>query len=177
VPTGRDEQMRRARFVTTRTDQGLPSHHEIAVSATEKSTTGRDASVGQADVKREVHTIAASDVDQSTKFHERLGSQRDGAPMEGLRIVRFTHPGSGTSITFGRGVTTAAAGSAEGGLIVSDIEAAHDELVSRGIDVSDIWPGPPSPVEARPTDRDPERSHTTDSCYSTRNPTEPPTCR
>ena len=53
---------------------------------------------------------------------------------------------------------TAAPGSAEASLTVSDIEAAHDELVSRGIDVSDIWHGPPFPVEARQPGPDPERA-------------------
>ena len=78
--------------------------------------------------------------------------------MEGLRIVQFTPPGSGTSVDFGQGLTTGAPGSAEGTLTVSDIEAAHDELVSRGIEVSDIWHGPPFPVEARQPGPDPERS-------------------
>jgi hypothetical protein len=78
--------------------------------------------------------------------------------MEGLRIVQFTPPGSGTSVDFGQGITTGAPGSAEGTLTVSDIEAAHDELVSRGIAVSDIWHGPPFPVEARQPGPDPERS-------------------
>ena len=53
---------------------------------------------------------------------------------------------------------TAAPGSAEGGLIVSDIDAAHDELVGGGIEVSDIWHGPPFPVEARQPGPDPERT-------------------
>jgi hypothetical protein len=78
--------------------------------------------------------------------------------MEGLRIVQLTPLGSGTSITFGEGLTTAAPGSAEGNLVVSDIEAAHDGLAKRGIDVSDIWHGPPFPVEARQSGPDPERT-------------------
>src|SRR6516225_9108122 len=53
---------------------------------------------------------------------------------------------------------TAAPGSAEGELVVSDIEAAYDELVGRGIEVSDIWHGPPFPVEARQPGPDPERT-------------------
>ena len=76
----------------------------------------------------------------------------------GLRIVQFTPPGSGTSITFGQGLTTAAPGAAQGGLTVPDIEAAHDELAGRGIDVSDVWHGPPFPVEARQPGPDPERT-------------------
>jgi catechol 2,3-dioxygenase-like lactoylglutathione lyase family enzyme len=125
-----------------------------------EGTTSRDASVRRVDMKLEVQIIPVSDVDRSKEFYERLGWRLDDdvAPMEGLRIVQFTPPGSGTSITFGQGLTTAAPGSAEGGLIVSDIETAYDELVSCGIDVSDIWHGPPFPVEARQPGPDPERS-------------------
>jgi catechol 2,3-dioxygenase-like lactoylglutathione lyase family enzyme len=130
------------------------------MSATEEGTTGRDGSVGRVDMKLEVQIIPVSDVDRSKAFYERLGWRLDDdvAPMEGLRIVQLTPPGSGTSITFGQGLTTAAPGSAEAGVIVSDIEAARDELVSRGIDVSDIWHGPPFPVEARQPGPDPERA-------------------
>jgi catechol 2,3-dioxygenase-like lactoylglutathione lyase family enzyme len=130
------------------------------MSATEDGTTRRDASVGRVDMKLEVQIIPVSDVDRSKEFYERLGWRLDDdvAPMEGLRIVQFTPPGSGTSITFGQGLTTAAPGSAEAGLTVSDIQAGHDELVSRGIDVSDIWHGPPFPVEARQPGPDPDRT-------------------
>jgi catechol 2,3-dioxygenase-like lactoylglutathione lyase family enzyme len=130
------------------------------MSATEKGTTDDGASVGQVDVRLEVQIIPVSDVDRAKEFYERLGWRLDDdvAPMDGLRIVQFTPPGSPTSITFGRGLTTAAPGSAEGGLIVSDIEAAHDELRSRGIDVSDIWHGPPFPVAARQPGPDPDRN-------------------
>jgi len=130
------------------------------MSATEAGIASRAASVGRVDLKLEVQIIPVSDVDRSKEFYERLGWRLDDdvAPMEGLRIVQFTPPGSPTSVTFGQGLTTAAPGSAEGGLVVSDIEAAHHELVSRGIDVSDIWHGPPFPVEARQPGPDPERN-------------------
>jgi catechol 2,3-dioxygenase-like lactoylglutathione lyase family enzyme len=130
------------------------------MSATEAHDTSRVASIDKVDMKLELQIIPVSDVDQSKEFYERLGWRfdDDAAPLEGLRIVQFTPPRSGTSITFGQGLTTAAPGSAEGGLIVSDIEAAYDELVSRGIDVSDVWHGPPFPVEARQPGRDPERT-------------------
>jgi catechol 2,3-dioxygenase-like lactoylglutathione lyase family enzyme len=130
------------------------------MSATEKSTTSRDASVGQIDLKLEIQVIPVSDVDRAKEFYDRLGWRLDDdvAPMDGLRIVQFTPPGSPTSITFGRGLTTAAPGSAEGGLTVSDIQAAHAELAGRGIDVSDIWHGPPFPVEARQPGPDPDRN-------------------
>jgi catechol 2,3-dioxygenase-like lactoylglutathione lyase family enzyme len=130
------------------------------MSATEEGTTGRDASVGRVDMKLELQIIPVSDVDRSKRFYEQLGWRfdRDVAPMEGLRVVQFTPPGSPASITFGLGLTTAAAGAAEAGVVVSDIEAARDELVGRGIDVSDIWHGPPFPVEARQPGPDPDRA-------------------
>jgi len=130
------------------------------MSATEEGTTSRDASVGRVDMKLEVQIIPVSDVDRSKEFYERLGWRLDDdvAPMESLRIVQFTAPGSGTSITFGQGLTTAAPGAAEAGVVVSDIEAARDELVGRGIEVSDIWHGPPFPVEARQPGPDPDRA-------------------
>src|SRR6478752_4544668 len=108
----------------------------------------------------EVMIIAVSDVDRAKRFYEQLGWRLDDdvAPMDGLRIVQFTPPGSGASVTFGEGLITAAPGAAEATLVVSDIEAAHGELVGRGVEVSDIWHGPPFPVEARQPGPDPERT-------------------
>jgi catechol 2,3-dioxygenase-like lactoylglutathione lyase family enzyme len=130
------------------------------VSTTEVHDASRDAGVGKVDMKLEVQIIPVSDVNRSKKFYEQLGWRLDDdvAPLEGLRIVQFTPPGSGTSVTFGQGLTSAAPGAAGGGLIVSDIERAHDELAGRGIEVSDIWHGPPFPVEARQPGPDPERT-------------------
>ena len=112
------------------------------------------------DMKLEVDIIPVSDVDRSKAFYLQLGWRLDAddAPLDGLRIVQFTPPGSAASITFGTGLTTAAPGSAEGGLVVSDIKAAHDGLVGRGIDVSDVWHGPPFPREARQPGPDPEHT-------------------
>jgi catechol 2,3-dioxygenase-like lactoylglutathione lyase family enzyme len=130
------------------------------MSTSETRAASGETSVGNVDMKLEVQIIPVSDVDRAKEFYERLGFRLDGdaAPMDGLRIVQFTPPGSGTSVTFGTGIATAAPGSAEGGLIVSDIEAAHHELADRGIEVSDIWHGPPFPVEARQPGPDPERT-------------------
>ena len=130
------------------------------MSTTGVHTTDSDQSVGRVDFKLEVQIIPVSGVDRSKAFYQGLGWRLDAddAPLEGLRIVQFTPPGSGASVTFGTGITAAAPGSAEGGLIVSDIEAAYDELVGRGIDVRDVWHGPPFPVEARQPGRDPERT-------------------
>jgi len=119
-----------------------------------------DAAAGMVGFHLEVQIIPVSDVDRSKQFYQRLGWRFDGdaAPLEGLRIVQFTPPGSGASVTFGTGLTTAAPGSALAGLIVSDIEAAHHELAGRGIDISEIWHGPPFPAEARQPGPDPERT-------------------
>jgi catechol 2,3-dioxygenase-like lactoylglutathione lyase family enzyme len=124
------------------------------------SNASRDAPVGNVDIHLENEIIAVSDVDRAKEFYERLGWRLDDdvAPMPGLRIVQFTPPGSAASITFGLGLTTATPGSTQGALVVSDIEAAHDALLGRGIDASDIWHGPPFPVEARQPGPDPERT-------------------
>jgi catechol 2,3-dioxygenase-like lactoylglutathione lyase family enzyme len=117
------------------------------------------ASVGSSDLKLEVVIIAVSDVDRSKAFYAGLGWRLD-ADIAGdeFRIVQFTPPGSGTSITFGKGLTAAAPGSSVAGLVVSDIEAAHRELAGRGIDVSDVWHGLAFPPEARQPGVDPERT-------------------
>jgi catechol 2,3-dioxygenase-like lactoylglutathione lyase family enzyme len=130
------------------------------MSTTEVQTTSPDPKVGKIDMKLEIHVIAVSDVDRSKQFYERLGWRLDDdvAPLDGLRVVQFTPPGSGTSITFGTGLTAAAPGSALAGLVVSDIEAAHGEVVGRGIDATDVWHGPPFPAEARQPGVDPERA-------------------
>jgi len=131
------------------------------MSATKAQGASSEASPRRrVDLKLEVVIIPVSDVDRSRAFYEQLGWRLDAddAPLEGLRIVQFTPPGSGTSVTFGLGLTAAAPGSAEAGLVVSDIEAARDDLVGRNIDVSAIWHGPPFPVEARQPGPDPERT-------------------
>jgi catechol 2,3-dioxygenase-like lactoylglutathione lyase family enzyme len=130
------------------------------MSATEAQNADRDAAVGRVEMHLEVETIAVSDVDRAKEFYQRLGWRLDDdvAPLPGLRIVQFTPPGSPTSINFGTGLTTAAPGSTKGGLIVSDIEAAHDDLVAHGVDASDIWHGPPFPVEVRQPGPEPDRA-------------------
>jgi catechol 2,3-dioxygenase-like lactoylglutathione lyase family enzyme len=129
------------------------------------SATGTDDIISQTSVrgvsmKLEVHIIPVSDVDRAKGFYLQLGWRLDDdvAPMDGLRIVQFTPPGSGSSVTFGTGLITAKPGSSEGALIVSDIETARNELVGRGIEVSDLWHGPPFPVEARQPGADPEHA-------------------
>ena len=105
----------------------------------------------------EVHVVPVSDIERSKKFYELLGWRldEDVAPAANIRAVQFTPPGSGCSITFGKGLTEAAPGSSTAALIVSDIKAAHAELVRRGIGVSDMWHGAPFPPEARLPGPDP----------------------
>ena len=108
----------------------------------------------------EFNVIPVSDVERSKQFYQLLGWRLDAddAPAKNIRIVQFTPPGSGCSVTFGNGLTAAAPGSAAAALIVSDIEAAHDELIRRGINTSEVWHGPPFPVEARLPGPDPKRT-------------------
>ena len=119
-----------------------------------------DTTATRVDMKLEVVVIPVSDVERSKLFYQLLGWRLDAddAPAKNVRIVQFTPPGSGCSITFGNGVTAAAPGSATGALIVSDIEAAHDDLIGRGIDASEVWHGPPVPPEARLSGPDPKRT-------------------
>ena len=98
----------------------------------------------QVDTKLEVVVIPVSDVDRAKDFYEKLGWRLDAefADGETFRVLQFTPPGSPASIIFGKGVTRAAPGSAQGlYLIVSDVEAARDELNRRGVEVSDVFHG------------------------------------
>src|SRR6202034_1065045 len=103
----------------------------------------KTAKPGTVDARLEVVVVPVSDVDRAKAFYEQLGWRLDDdvAPLDGIRFVQFTPPGSGTSITFGLGLPTASPGSIQGTLVVSDIEAARDGLAGRGIDVSDVWHG------------------------------------
>ena len=100
------------------------------------------ASVAGVDMKLEVVIIPVSDVDRAKKFYESLGWRLDAdfANGEDWRCIQFTPPGSGCSIIFGKNVTAAAPGSAQGlYLIVSDIEAARDDLLRRGVKISQVF--------------------------------------
>jgi catechol 2,3-dioxygenase-like lactoylglutathione lyase family enzyme len=94
-----------------------------------------------ADMKFELVVIPVSDVDRAKEFYLKLGWRLDADfPGDDFRVVQFTPPGSGGSIIFGKNVTGAVPGSAQGlYLIVSDIEAARAELLGRGIGVSEVF--------------------------------------
>jgi len=112
------------------------------------------------DMHLEVDVIPVSNVDRAKRFYESLGWRidEDDAPSKETRIVQFTPPGSGCSVTFGTGITKAAPGSAEATLTVSDIVMAHDDVVGRGINASDVWHGAPFPPEARIPGPDPKHT-------------------
>jgi catechol 2,3-dioxygenase-like lactoylglutathione lyase family enzyme len=93
-------------------------------------------------MKFEVVVIPVSDVDRAKEFYGRLGWRLDADYDNGddFRVIQFTPPGAGCSVIFGKNVTAAAPGSAQGlYLIVSDIEAARDELVAHGVDASEVF--------------------------------------
>jgi catechol 2,3-dioxygenase-like lactoylglutathione lyase family enzyme len=110
-------------------------------------------------MKFEVSLIPVSDVDRAKEFYTRLGWRLDDDIVMGndFRVVQITPPGSGSSISFGKGVTAAAPGSFRGGLIVSDIEAAHKEFVARGVKASEVFHGSPFSPAGRISGPDPER--------------------
>src|ERR1700709_1813812 len=99
------------------------------------------------DLKLEAGVIPVSDVDRAKTFYGNLGWRLDAdfAFDNGFRVVQFTPPGSGCSVQFGTKMTSAAPGSARGlYLIVSDIEAARDDLVAHGVAASEAFhPGAP----------------------------------
>jgi catechol 2,3-dioxygenase-like lactoylglutathione lyase family enzyme len=121
---------------------------EEAVSTTEvQSEDGASLAGANVDLKLEVVVIPVSDVDRAKEFYAGLGWRLDAdfSFDNGVRIVQFTPPGSQASVQFGTGTTSAAPGSAENlYLIVSDIQAARDQLLARGAEVSDAFhPGHP----------------------------------
>jgi catechol 2,3-dioxygenase-like lactoylglutathione lyase family enzyme len=94
------------------------------------------------DMKLEVVMIGVSDIDRAKAFYEKLGWRFDGDFTVGddFRAVQMTPPNSGASIIFGKGITSAKPGSAHSlVLAVDDIEAARDDLIARGVDVSEVF--------------------------------------
>jgi catechol 2,3-dioxygenase-like lactoylglutathione lyase family enzyme len=107
-----------------------------------RSNDARDASGARVNMKLEVVVIPVSDVDRAKEFYARLGWRLDAdfATGDDFRVIQFTPPGSGCSVIFGKNVTAAPPGSAQGlYLIVSDIEAARDELLRRGVKISEVF--------------------------------------
>ena len=101
-----------------------------------------NATTARVDTKLEIVVIPVSDADRAKEFYTRLGWRLDADYDNGsdFRVIQFTPPGSGCSVIFGRNVTGAAPGSAQGlYLIVSDLAAAREELLGHGVKVSDVF--------------------------------------
>ena len=129
-----------------------------------------DAKIKPVDMKLEIVVIPVSDLDRAKAFYEKLGWRLDAdfASGDDFRVMQFTPPGSACSVIFGKNVTAAQPGSAKGlYLIVSDIEAARDELRNRGVEISEVfhdnagvYAGPDEPYlfgRSRVNGRDPEK--------------------
>ena len=94
------------------------------------------------DMKLEVVMIGVSDIDRAKAFYEKLGWRFDGDFTAGddFRAVQMTPPNSGASIIFGKGITSAKPGSAHSlVLAVDNIDAARNDLIARGVDVSEVF--------------------------------------
>jgi catechol 2,3-dioxygenase-like lactoylglutathione lyase family enzyme len=95
------------------------------------------------DMKLEALVLPVTDVDRAKRFYADLGFRLDddyAAPAGDYRFIQFTPPGSGASIIFGKGITSAPPGSIDRlVLAVYDIEAARNELLSHGVKVSDVF--------------------------------------
>jgi catechol 2,3-dioxygenase-like lactoylglutathione lyase family enzyme len=124
--------------------------------------SGTQSALG-VDMNLEVVTLPVSDVDRAKSFYENLGWRLDIdlVVSDDVRTVQFTPPHSQCSIQIGKGRTTAEPGSAQGMiLVVEDIDAARNDLISRGVDVSEVR-------EARPPDFDsPGRSYFARASFS-----------
>ena len=117
------------------------------------------------DMKLEVVVIPVSDVDRAKAFYEKLGFRLDidYAPDENFRVIQSTPPRSEASIIFGKGVTSAKPGSADLVLAVDNVEAAREDLIAHGVNVSEVFHyagGPFNNAVENPRvgGRDPQRS-------------------
>jgi catechol 2,3-dioxygenase-like lactoylglutathione lyase family enzyme len=106
------------------------------------SSLSKSPAVAACEMRLEVVTLPVSDVDRAKDFYECLGWRLDADIVRGdnFRAVQFTPPHSACSISFGKGLTTAEPGSMQRlELVVSDIDAARQDLVGRGVEVSELF--------------------------------------
>ena len=116
-------------------------------------TSTETPEVSTIDMKLEVVTLPVSDVDRAKSFYQSLGWRLDAdfAAGDEFRGVQFTPPHSQCSIHFGKGITTAEPGSVQRlELVVEDIDAARADLISRGVDVSEVFEQRPPGLESAP---------------------------
>ena len=108
----------------------------------ERNSARGDLTTSAVDLKLEAVVIPVADVDRSKAFYNGLGWRLDAdfAFDNGFRVVQFTPPGSPASIQFGTKMTTAEPGSARGiYLVVTDVQAARDEIAALDVEVSDVF--------------------------------------
>jgi catechol 2,3-dioxygenase-like lactoylglutathione lyase family enzyme len=113
-----------------------PKPEEVNVSSAQVHKT--------IDMKLEIVVIPVSDVDRAKRFYGDLGWRLDAdfAAGDDFRVIQFTPPGSSCSVIFGKNVTAAAPGSAQGlYLIVSDVAAARNDLLGRGVEIGEVFHG------------------------------------
>jgi catechol 2,3-dioxygenase-like lactoylglutathione lyase family enzyme len=94
------------------------------------------------DMRLEVVNLPVADVERAKRFYQRLGWRLHGdfAVGDDFRVAQLTPPQSPTSVTFGKGATTAEPGPVQDlMLIVDDIDVARNDLINRGVDVSDVY--------------------------------------
>jgi catechol 2,3-dioxygenase-like lactoylglutathione lyase family enzyme len=109
--------------------------------------------LGTIDMKLEVVTLPVSDVDRAKRFYQGLGWRLDAdfGAGDDFRAVQLTPPNSQCSIHFGKGLTASEPGSIDRLILaVTNIDAARDELVSRGVDVSEVYEAKPPGFESVP---------------------------
>ena len=114
----------------------------MSTTAVVSNEAASNAKAATFDMKFEIVVIPVSDVDRAKQFYTKLGWRLDADYDNGKdsRVIQFTPPGSGCSVIFGKNVTAAAPGSAQGlYLIVSDVQAARDELLHRGVAISEVF--------------------------------------
>jgi catechol 2,3-dioxygenase-like lactoylglutathione lyase family enzyme len=112
----------------------------MSTTATLSKDTTTGARVGQVALKLEVVVIPVADVDRAKAFYGGLDWRLDADFTSASdHVVQFTPPGSECSVHFGTNLTSAAPGSAQSLLIVSDVEAARAELARRGVAVSEVF--------------------------------------
>jgi catechol 2,3-dioxygenase-like lactoylglutathione lyase family enzyme len=157
---------------TTQTKEAPMNTKQLNNAATEAAKAAAIA------MRLEAVVVPVADVDRATAFYQRLGWRVDVDVSAGdeYRLVHLTPPESKASILFGKGVTSAEPGSLEGlVLAVDDIDAARDELLSRGVDVTEVFHdagggaagGFIAGTEARAAGRDPQdRSYATYASFS-----------
>jgi catechol 2,3-dioxygenase-like lactoylglutathione lyase family enzyme len=128
----------------------------MSSSSMSSDTSTNMPEAGTVDMKLEVVTLPVSDVDRAKRFYQSLGWRLDADIVAGdaFRVVQLTPTHSNASISFGKGLTTAEPGSAQRLLIaVQDIDAAREDLVGRGVEVSGVFHLDGGPVPGP----DPER--------------------